>query len=165
MSKQLKISPIQVTSSNVVEEELEIPGGKVSFTTRFFEASKMTRRPFPEPQPFTAPNFPPNTTPQYKPAPHAPPCSRQSPSFRGQPLQAEGQAETPLLLSARFLLGTLLVNHKAATNRAPYKKKKKEKISLLIHPREIQSKSSITALHKAQTSITIFTQIPSQIHG
>ncbi|KAM6204599.1 uncharacterized protein WM294_004180 [Sarcoramphus papa] len=127
MSKQLKISSIQVTSSNVAEEELEISGGRVSFTKRFLKASKRTRRAFPEPQPFTAPNFPPNVNPQYKPTPHTRPCSRKSPSFRGQSLQAEGQAETPLLLSARLLLGTLLVNHKAARNRTLQKKKKKKK--------------------------------------
>lgn len=45
------------------------------------------------------------------------------------------------------------------------KEKNKINLSLLIHPREIQSKSSITALHTAQTSIIAFAQIPSQIHG
>lgn len=44
-------------------------------------------------------------------------------------------------------------------------KGKKINLSLLIHPREIQSKSSITALHTAQTSIITFAQIPSQLHG
>lgn len=42
--------------------------------------------------------------------------------------------------------------------------KSKINLSLLIHPREIQSKSSITTLHTAQTSIIAFAQIPSQLH-
>lgn len=46
-----------------------------------------------------------------------------------------------------------------------FNEKTKINLSLLIHPREIQSKSSITALHTAQTSIIAFAQIPFQIHG
>lgn len=115
-----------------------ISGGTISFTKKFLKASQRMRRAFPEPQPFTAPNFPSNLTPPYKPVPHTHPCSHKPPSFRGQSLQEERQAETPQVLSARSLFRSLPVNQKAARNGASYRKKNKINLSLLIHPREIQ---------------------------
>jgi len=68
--------------------------------------------------------------------------------------------ETPLLLSPR---GTPPCKSQSSKEQGSLKKNE-HTLSLLIHPREIQSKSSITALHTAQTSIIVFAQIPSQIH-
>lgn len=132
------------------------------FYKRFLKASKSTRRAFPGPQPFTTPNFPLNIIPQYKPAPHTPLCSHMALSFRGNPCRQKGKQKPYYFYEPRFC-----VNHQAARNRAPKNPQTitpKKPLSLLIHPRERQSKSSITALSTAQTFITVFTQIPSQIH-
>lgn len=104
ISKQLKISPIQVTSSNVVEE-LEISGGKVSFTKRFLKASKRTRKAFPEPQPFTAPNFPPNVTPQYKPAPHPRPLQLPVIQLQGAIFAVRMASRNPISFIIKILFG------------------------------------------------------------
>lgn len=90
---------------------------------------------------------------------------------------------TPLQLQITQLQGAILAGRRASRNPTTFMGKvsfgdppcksqsskewgtlKKKNLSLLIHPREIQSNSSITALHTAQTSIIVFAQIHSQIN-